>query len=438
MPRSIPWLTTAQQKAQRRPPPKSQSRIIKTDAQDDDTESEVEGDDMKGTKAINGRLGAIGRENARNPSSSPPLIVHPLAPPEQEYMKEGINEDDVHMMVDDEFEAVAKLFTAHSHDTAYRRIRLEHQEQRRTSIDPPARPTSNKSEMSNASKLRRERETLGRKQKAQLSQLGITTVNEDTDSDEDLWVGTSLGPMMQTANKQSLGSLEKLAPVKANTKAANGLSNTLRENEESMLGFESEREFFLGKKVEEDATTTDESSDDDDLDAPIEIPRDRPLQVQIKPEPRNWTAKRLGASPDLISPVETNTKIPFTTSQRSFASKSFTRQGSIPASQFSGSIVSNLSSIPPPPKISQYSSSLQSASSLRGSSQRSQKTASSASAKKVAATQNETDSDDNFPKPTKLAEASLRRLKRPLGDDITRNDGKKKTKAVHDVPLFLC
>ncbi|KAL8913847.1 MAG: hypothetical protein Q9171_001451 [Xanthocarpia ochracea] len=160
-----------------------------------------------------------------------------------QYMREGLNHDDIYIMVEDEFLFTAQLFTSHLHHAEY--VRLKNAAKaRNTSLhpttDPLARPTDSITTMRAETKKKKEAEARMGKNKAALDKMRSDARSKiAVDSDEDnniigsedeyeadtaLWKGTSLQGLMAPTLRKNLTSLSGLQGIQSSTRAAKGYS----------------------------------------------------------------------------------------------------------------------------------------------------------------------------------------------------------------------
>ena len=155
------------------------------------------------------------RTASRTPSTSPPP-----APPDTEPMREGYDEDDEWMIVEDEFQTLAQSFTKHLHHAEYKRLMRKARDAPKTQLPEP------KSPMSRETKQRLRRKALERKQSDGLDEI-MPTVAEGNDGRvedervEDPWRGTSLAGLMATGSQEKR-SLKGLGKLPSSTRAAKG------------------------------------------------------------------------------------------------------------------------------------------------------------------------------------------------------------------------
>jgi len=151
-------------------------------------------------------------------------------------MREGLDADDVYIMVEDEFYATAKLFTQHLHHAEY--VRLKNLAKIRQSA--PARPVDAKTTVRPDTKIGKVKRTVQAKQKNNLAPIigGIANLKEGdstrrpdgneeleaSDSSEEFTGGTLGGLMTRSATDDR--SLTGLQGVRLNSRAAAGYSHS--------------------------------------------------------------------------------------------------------------------------------------------------------------------------------------------------------------------
>lgn len=170
------------------------------------------------------------RRDGRTPSTSPPP-----APPSVEFMREGFEDDDVYVMVEDEFHAMAQTFTAHLHHAEYKRLVREAREKRTANV--PDLPANASFEV----KAKQQRRQLEEKQNSGLNGMvtGLLASDDDKDVDDrdvaeqadrqvaDPWAGTTLAGLMNwdpAASKTSLKGIERMS---SGSRAAHGFASNV-------------------------------------------------------------------------------------------------------------------------------------------------------------------------------------------------------------------
>ncbi|KAI9838756.1 MAG: hypothetical protein M1838_004527, partial [Thelocarpon superellum] len=152
----------------------------------------------------------------RTPSTSPPP-----APPEQEFMHEGLDKDDMYIMVEDEFHATAKTFTQHLHHAEYVRLKRLAEEKNAATAYPILRPVDPRVVMSEELKGQKAARARAKNQKQTVDERstrmgkgseeqGEEDSDSQSDEERDPWTGTSLQSLM-TASKHAHHSLRGLS-----------------------------------------------------------------------------------------------------------------------------------------------------------------------------------------------------------------------------------
>lgn len=194
-------------------------------------------------------------------------------------MKEGLDGDDIYVMVEDEFQAVAQSFTRHLHYAEYIRRTKQAQIDNATKINDLARPTDMKTAMRAETRKKKDAESLSERHKLALEKMkgpaserrpAVDSEEEDTrieeDEEDDPWLGTSLqGLMTKTIKSQSLVGLQG---IQSATRAAAGFSKSSGSNIRSPSTGVKHQPHIR----DDDATA---SGEDDDLDAE---PRREPIR----------------------------------------------------------------------------------------------------------------------------------------------------------------
>lgn len=239
------------------------------------------------------------------PNSSPPPIVA-TAPPIEEYaaallvdhssspskarccspfprfMLEGYDRDDIYVMVEDEFHAVARSFTKHLHHAEYERFKALAKERNSSTASTISRPVDSITAMRAETKKKKEAEARDAKNKATLERFRNPTKMqrsesdisdpEDQDKDTRSWKGTALQDFMRRSIKKNQTSLIGLGGVKSSTRAAAGYSKSEKKSTSTAA-----RSFDLAPHktcLEKEKTrlspesSTSDGTETDDLDAP--------------------------------------------------------------------------------------------------------------------------------------------------------------------------
>ncbi|KAI2871539.1 hypothetical protein CBS147323_2781 [Aspergillus niger] len=204
------------------------------------------------------------RDFMRSSPTPPSSPIHRC--PSEEYLREGFDNDDIYMMVEDEFYAVAQTFTQHLHYAEYIRRKKEAKLQNATTIQNIARPTDGVTAQSEEAKRKAAAEDLSAQQKEGLQKMvegGRPAVDSEEDDQEeeedDTWAGTSLHDLLISPRKAR--SLVGMQGIKSTTRAAAGLRASAGSSAVTD-GAARERQDAMG-----DGDQLSETTDDDDLDA---------------------------------------------------------------------------------------------------------------------------------------------------------------------------
>jgi len=147
-------------------------------------------------------------------------------------MREGFDQDDVYIMVEDEFQTTAQTFTQHLHHAEYMRMKKAAKRADPAAIKNVARPTDSRTVMSDELKKKKQSKLLASKQQAGLKATRAGRLDPlsdedekllEEDKDDDPWVGTSLQGLM-TSPRKAQHALVGLDRIKSSTRAAAGYS----------------------------------------------------------------------------------------------------------------------------------------------------------------------------------------------------------------------
>ncbi|CAD6567437.1 MAG: hypothetical protein ASARMPRED_000830 [Alectoria sarmentosa] len=280
MARTLPWLksgtTTILQPA--RPKPAKRQRML-------DPTSDSENN-------INPRAVANLKKQAvpaaeRTPSTSPPP-----QPPTEEFMHPGLSADDIYIMVEDEFHAVAQSFTKHLHHAEYIRLRNAARDRNAPTINNISRPVDSITSMREETRKKKEAEAREAKMKAAIesikaperakAQLCESDISDfEGDKQDDPWQGTQLQRFMTTSPKKSLTGLTGLQGVISHTRAAAGYSKPEKRPSQPTRPFQVPPPNTGASKttVAQAASDSISDTDDDDLDAPSRLPSRPPPRI---------------------------------------------------------------------------------------------------------------------------------------------------------------
>lgn len=215
-------------------------------------------------------------------------------------MHEGLDRDDIYIMVEDEFHAIARTFTQHLHHAEYMRLKALAKNRNASADAMISRPVDSITAMRAETKKRKEAETRDARNKATLDQLKNPAVdaqrqNSESDlSDLDVegrygghWKGTALHGLMSAGPRKNQTSLTGLQNVKSSTRAAAGFSKAEnRPVHHSAKTFDLVPKARLTKQTPQllSEASTSEGSETDDLDAPV--PKRQGPAPAPKPAPK--------------------------------------------------------------------------------------------------------------------------------------------------------
>jgi len=216
-------------------------------------------------------------------------------------MREGFEQDDIYIMVEDQFQSIAQSFTRHLHKAEYRRLTEQAKKQKASTIHDISRPTDAFTAMrAETMKMKEARELSGRQKKGlrdmrvgtgRPSQKGAEDDSDiEKDKADDPWVGTSLHGLMASPRK-SQQALVGLQGVKSATRAAAGFAKSQVKPRMERRGL---MDLDLSKEpsshvAQEDPITIDEeeitSADEDDLDTlPSQPSKTNKARVSVNQE----------------------------------------------------------------------------------------------------------------------------------------------------------
>ena len=198
-------------------------------------------------------------------------------------------------MVEDEFHAVARTFTAHLHHAEYVHLKNMAKVRNTTSI---VRPTDSVTAMRAETKLKKLAEARAGRAKAGVEKVvggvekGVGGGNGDGGSDsgedegerlDDPWQGTQLQRFMVKSPKKDLKALTGLQGVLSSTRAAKGMGRPEKfgGKNDKVSSAVAANVGGANKRDAESSSQTDDD-DDDDLDAPARAPS-RPTAKLVKP-----------------------------------------------------------------------------------------------------------------------------------------------------------
>ncbi|KAJ2904479.1 uncharacterized protein MKZ38_008010 [Zalerion maritima] len=187
----------------------------------------------------------------KSPSTSPPP-----APPEEEYMIDGMDQDGRWRMVEDEFVSVARRFTAHLHAAEYQRLKKAAKEKNEQYTSKIARPVIGV--MSEPARKRKERSELKTRQMDALKRARV----QDEEDDASPWTGTHLHNLMESPGRQP-SKLTSAISIHSSTRASAGFKSTSQSQEGGLFARGTRDPIDLLEINDED--DTDESNSNSDL-----------------------------------------------------------------------------------------------------------------------------------------------------------------------------
>lgn len=256
MPRRLPWEIEDSKSSKPKLPRATPRKRVKVDAGDGDAFSDTTESTPK--KRRTGKMNTKDpgpdssehptRSLGRTPSSSPPP-----PPPKRELMREGLDGDDIWIMVEDEFLETAATFTRHLHQAEYKRLKNLAKIQNASAINQISRLTPS-DRLSTAAKVRDKSALVSLKAKSALQSF-----EDDEASEEEPWSrDTHLAALMSGPEKPS-HRLARITGVTSNTRAAAGFrtaqiqpKTTRQESPEPLKTSRSvDQEFHLGDEHEQ-------------------------------------------------------------------------------------------------------------------------------------------------------------------------------------------
>ncbi|KAL2862267.1 uncharacterized protein BJX67DRAFT_309544 [Aspergillus lucknowensis] len=253
MPRTVPWLTGVIKSRKDSDSPTPQIKRTSSPRVKNETPSKRETPPSK-------------RDFFRSSPSPPSSPVHRC--PSEEFLNEGLDGDDIYIMVEDEFYTVAQSFTKHLHYAEYVRRGREAKARNAAKIEDIARPTNGTTDMSDELKKKYAAEDLKASQKKGLDRIygngsresyERETPQDDVD-EENSWAGTHLQDLMLSPRRARL--LVGKTGVRSTTRAAAGFAQANGTGKGGLTD---------GDRVAEDEVETslpcETTDEDDDLDA---------------------------------------------------------------------------------------------------------------------------------------------------------------------------
>ncbi|OTB14090.1 hypothetical protein K445DRAFT_139102 [Daldinia sp. EC12] len=199
------------------------------------------------------------------PAGSSPPSPKPLP---ESYMIEGLENDDMYRMVEDEFLSTAQQFTAHLHAAEYHRLKAASKSQNADTIRDISRPVVGR--MTDPVKLKQERKARLEKQRAATRKAKASKGQNDdfTASESDLWRTASLHGLMESPRKK-VTRLDNLTKVATTTRAAAGFS-TAKPGQLFATSHPTRKDLTSSRPIPKSTPihNSETESDDEDLDTP--------------------------------------------------------------------------------------------------------------------------------------------------------------------------
>ncbi|KAL4807707.1 hypothetical protein BDV18DRAFT_135884 [Aspergillus unguis] len=259
MPRTLPWLAAGGKvkREQNSPAPAAQTKRTSTSR-------------TKNRAPIWKETTVSGKDFLRSSPSPPTSPIQRC--PSEEFLQEGLDKDDIYMMVEDEFYTVAQTFTRHLHYAEFVRLKKEAKLRNAATIADIARPTDGITPVSAELKKKTAAEQLRMRQMegidAALGKQDQEEVGDELEND-DAWAGTHLQNLMLSPRR--VRSLVGLQGIRSSTRAAQGFvqSSSSLSGSGRHLGNGGGGSVNDIVENERASSTAPESTDDDDLDAGV-------------------------------------------------------------------------------------------------------------------------------------------------------------------------
>jgi hypothetical protein len=133
-------------------------------------------------------------------------------------MMEGYENDDIYIMVEDEFHSIAQTFTQHLHHAEYQRLKKKARDVGPPALQPTEQMREETTKKMGARTLRaRQKETI-----ANLANGANLSMQENEGQEDDPWLRTSLAGLMTNASNHKRTALVGLEKIQSSTRAAKG------------------------------------------------------------------------------------------------------------------------------------------------------------------------------------------------------------------------
>ncbi|KAI0131848.1 hypothetical protein BJ170DRAFT_222768 [Xylariales sp. AK1849] len=182
-------------------------------------------------------------------------------------MREGVDEDDMYRMVEDEFTSTAQRFTAHLHAVEYQKLKDAAKTQNAQTIKSISRPV-----VGSMSDLVQKKQARAARLKKQRTATNGNMSDDDTDDDA-YHQGTSLfGLMASPRKKVPRLPVDHTIPLPGSKRAAVGFQRGTHTSGRPMQASSGPTSGSSIKMATHHAINLDRHDEDDDLDAPSRRP----------------------------------------------------------------------------------------------------------------------------------------------------------------------
>lgn len=187
-------------------------------------------------------------------------------------MMDGLNNDDMYRMVEDEFYLIATRFTAHLHAAEYWRLQDEAKTQNAVTIRNISRPVVGR--MTGLVKKKQDRAARQQRQNA-----AVKGAVDDGSDEEIASRGTSLFGLMESPRKR-IPRLDHFVHLSGSAGAYSGHRNTLQATARPVFPSQERMRKIAQSKLQKKATFFQSEDEDEDLDA---LPPHKPKVSSMRP-----------------------------------------------------------------------------------------------------------------------------------------------------------
>ncbi|KAI0173285.1 hypothetical protein GGR52DRAFT_380009 [Hypoxylon sp. FL1284] len=246
---------------------------------------DIENKEGSGVKASNSTSDSATPSRIARPGSTSP----PPEPLPETYMVEGLEQDDLYRMVEDEFLSTAQQYTAHLHAAEYHRLKAATKSQNADAIRDISRPVVGR--MTDLVKIKQDRKARLQKQKMATRKAAANRdrSHDHTETeDDDEWHSASLHGLMESPRKQAARLDNPTKMATSTTRAAAGFDGAkprlLFPAPSSLRSGNSSSSRPPPKMAMEEASETEEDDDDDpdrlppDMHAKTRLTKNTPTQ----------------------------------------------------------------------------------------------------------------------------------------------------------------